>query len=90
MLEELAEVIAQRHRDKPEGSYVAGLLAQGIDRVAQKVGEEIVEVVIAGKNGKHDEIVGEVADLWFHSLILLEATGVPLADVCAELARRRK
>ena len=90
MADELAAVIAQRHRDNPEGSYVAGLLASGIDRVAKKVGEEAAEVIIAGKNGDHDEIVWEVADLWFHSLVLLEATGVPVDDVWAELARRRR
>jgi phosphoribosyl-ATP pyrophosphohydrolase/phosphoribosyl-AMP cyclohydrolase len=90
MADALAAVIAQRHRDKPAGSYVAGLLDSGIDRVAKKVGEEAAEVIIAGKNGAHDEIVWEVADLWFHSLVLLEATGVPVQDVWAELARRRK
>jgi len=90
MADELAAVIAQRHRDRPDGSYVAGLIDSGIDRVAKKVGEEAAEVIIAGKNGAHDEIVWEVADLWFHSLVLLEATGVPVQDVWAELARRRK
>lgn len=90
VIEELAGVIAERHAAMPEGSYVAGLLKAGIDRVAKKVGEEAAETIIAGKNGSHDEIVWEVADLWFHSLILLEATGVPVGDVFAELARRRK
>jgi phosphoribosyl-ATP pyrophosphohydrolase/phosphoribosyl-AMP cyclohydrolase len=89
-VEELAAVIAQRHRDMPEGSYVAGLLASGIDRVAKKVGEEAAETIIAAKNGVHDEIVWEVADLWFHSLVLLEATGVPVDHIWAELERRRK
>jgi phosphoribosyl-ATP pyrophosphohydrolase/phosphoribosyl-AMP cyclohydrolase len=90
VIEELAGVIAERHATMPEGSYVAGLLKAGIDRVAKKVGEEAAETIIAGKNGAHDEIVWEVADLWFHSLILLEATGVPVDDVFGELARRRK
>jgi phosphoribosyl-ATP pyrophosphohydrolase/phosphoribosyl-AMP cyclohydrolase len=90
VVEELAAVIAQRHRDNPEGSYVAGLLASGIDRVAKKVGEEAAETIIAAKNGAHDEIVWEVADLWFHSLVLLEASGVPVKDVWAELERRRR
>jgi phosphoribosyl-ATP pyrophosphohydrolase/phosphoribosyl-AMP cyclohydrolase len=89
-VEELAAVIAQRHRDMPEGSYVAGLLASGIDRIAKKVGEEAAETIIAAKNGAHDEIVWEVADLWFHSLILLEASGVSVKDVWAELERRRR
>ncbi len=87
---ELARVIAERHATMPEGSYVAGLLREGIDRVAKKVGEEAVETIIAAKNGSHDEIVWEVADLWFHSLVLLEATGVPVDDVWQELARRRR
>ena len=69
---------------------MAGLLTAGIDRVAKKVGEESAETIIAAKNGSHDEIVWEVADLWFHTLILLEATGVPVDDVFQELARRRK
>ena len=90
IIDELAGVIAQRHAEMPEDSYVAGLLRSGIDRVAKKVGEEAAETIIAGKNGSHDEIVWEVADLWFHSLIMLEATGVPVADVFQELARRRK
>jgi phosphoribosyl-ATP pyrophosphohydrolase/phosphoribosyl-AMP cyclohydrolase len=90
MADELAAVIAQRHRDQPEGSYVSGLLRAGIDRVAKKLGEEAAETIIAAKNGVHDEVVWEVADLWFHSLILLEATGVPVEDVWAELARRRR
>ena len=90
IIEELAQVIAQRHAEMPEGSYVAGLLKAGIDRVAKKVGEESTEAIIAAKNNSHDEIVWEVADLWFHSLILLEATGVPVEDLFEELARRRK
>ena len=89
-MEELAAVIAERQATMPEGSYVAGLLAAGVDGIAKKVGEEATETVIAAKNGSHDEIVWEVADLWFHSLVLLAATGVPLSDVWAELARRRK
>lgn len=90
IVDELAGIIAERRRTMPEGSYVAGLLASGVDRVAKKVGEEATEAVIAAKNGSHDEIVWEVADLWFHSLVLLEATGVPAADVWAELGRRRR
>jgi phosphoribosyl-AMP cyclohydrolase / phosphoribosyl-ATP pyrophosphohydrolase len=90
VVDDLAQIIAQRHAAMPEGSYVAGLLKQGIDRIAKKVGEESAETIIAAKNGDHDEIVWEVADLWFHTLVLLESTGVPVADVWQELARRRK
>lgn len=90
IVSEIADVIAERHATMPDGSYVAGLLKEGIDRVAKKVGEEAAETIIAAKNGSHDEIVWEVADLWFHSLVLLEATGVPVDDVFQELARRRR
>jgi phosphoribosyl-AMP cyclohydrolase / phosphoribosyl-ATP pyrophosphohydrolase len=90
VIDELAEVIAQRHRDKPEGSYVSHLIESGMDRVAKKVGEEAAESIIAAMKGEHAEIVWEVADLWFHSLVMLEAAGVPPADLYAELARRRK
>jgi phosphoribosyl-ATP pyrophosphohydrolase/phosphoribosyl-AMP cyclohydrolase len=90
IVDELAQVIAERHATMPEGSYVAQLLAAGIDRVAKKVGEEAAETIIAAKNGSHEEIVWEVADLWFHTLVLLEASGVPVESVWKELARRRK
>jgi phosphoribosyl-ATP pyrophosphohydrolase/phosphoribosyl-AMP cyclohydrolase len=90
VVDELAAVIAERHRLMPEGSYVAGLIASGLDRVVQKVGEEATEAVIAAKNGDHDQIVWEVADLWFHSLVMLEACGISPADVWAELERRRR
>lgn len=90
ILEELAQVIVERHATMPEGSYVAELLRAGMDRIAKKVGEEAVETIIAAKNGTRDEIVWEVADLWFHTLVLLEAAGAPIQDVWAELARRRR
>jgi phosphoribosyl-ATP pyrophosphohydrolase/phosphoribosyl-AMP cyclohydrolase len=90
IVSELAGVIADRHATMPEGSYVAGLLKQGIDRIAKKVGEEAAETIIAAKNGSHDEIVWEVADLWFHSLVLLQATGVSVSDVFRELESRRR
>lgn len=89
-IEGLFAVIEQRQRERPEGSYVVKLLDGGIDRVAKKVGEEATEVVIAAKNGDAGEITWEVADLWFHSLVLLAATGVPPAAIWAELERRRR
>lgn len=90
VLEELAAVIAQRNRDRPEGSYTAKLLSEGIDRIAKKIGEESAEVIIAGKNAAPAEIAWEVADLLYHTLVLLESTGVPLDDIYAELVKRRK
>lgn len=90
VVEELAAVIAQRNRERPEGSYTAKLLSEGIDRIAKKIGEESAEVIIAGKNAAPDEIAWEVADLLYHTLVLLESTGVSLDLIYAELVKRRK
>jgi phosphoribosyl-ATP pyrophosphohydrolase len=80
----------QRIRENPEGSYVSKLVASGVDRVSKKVGEEATEVVIAAKNHDKEEIAREMADLWFHSMVLLASEGMAPADVWAELHRRRK
>jgi phosphoribosyl-ATP pyrophosphohydrolase/phosphoribosyl-AMP cyclohydrolase len=89
-LEHLGTTIAARRGASPESSYTAKLLAGGIDRIAKKVGEEATEVVIAAKNGAPDEIAWEVADLFYHTLVLLEERGVSLEAVGAELLRRAK
>ncbi len=89
VLADLEEVIAQRDRERPEGSYTARLLAGGVDRTAKKVVEEAGEVVIAAKNADPEEIAREMADLWFHSLVLLRSVGVPASAVWDELRRRR-
>jgi phosphoribosyl-AMP cyclohydrolase / phosphoribosyl-ATP pyrophosphohydrolase len=88
--EELFETILQRIRENPQGSYVSELVASGVDRVSKKVGEEATEVVIAAKNHDKEEIAREMADLWFHSMVLLASEGMIPADVWAELHRRRK
>ena len=66
---DLFDTIEQRKRERPEGSYVAKLLNEGVDRIGKKVMEEAGETVIAAKNGVKEETVHEVADLWFHSLV---------------------
>ena len=86
---ELWDVIQQRLRERPEGSYVARLAAGGLDRFAKKVGEEATEVVIAAKNQDADELTREMADLWFHCYLLLAQAGLRPETVWAELARRR-
>ena len=73
-----------------EASYVARLLSQGVDRVAKKVGEEATEVVIAAKNGDREEVAREVADLWFHTFVLLAQQGMTPEDVWAVLQARRR
>ncbi len=86
----LRSVIAERRSASPETSYVAKLLERGVDLIGKKIGEEAVEVVIAAKNADRNELVWEVADLFFHTLVLLEATGVTLDEVGGELLRRSR
>ena len=88
VLGELAAVIEERKGAPAAESYVASLRAGGIDAILKKVGEEAVEVVIAGKDGDRDALVHEVADLWFHCLVLLAARGSHPEAVTGELARR--
>ena len=89
-LAKLESVVAQRATERPDASYTAKLLAKGINKVAQKVGEEGVETALAGVNEADDKLVGESADLLFHLLVLLRARGVPLSDVIAELEKRHR
>jgi phosphoribosyl-ATP pyrophosphohydrolase/phosphoribosyl-AMP cyclohydrolase len=89
-LARLESVVAQRASEKPDGSYTARLLAKGLNKVAQKVGEEGVETALAGVNEPDDKLIGESADLLFHLLVLLRARNVPLAAVVAELEQRHQ
>ena len=90
VVDELFAVIESRKRDAPEDSYVAKLLSEGVDRIGKKVIEEAGETVIAAKNGVREETIHEVADLWFHSLILLSHAGLTPDDIKEELRSRRK
>ena len=87
-LNRLEAVIAQRSNSDPATSYVAKLNAKGVAAIAQKVGEEATETVIAALTGEQGDLVAESADLVFHLLVLLQARDVPLAEVLAELDRR--
>lgn len=88
VLSRLAATIAARKGTDPAASYVAALLAKGNDAILKKIGEEATETVLAGKDADPARITAEVADLWFHCLVLLAAHGLGPADVLAELARR--
>jgi phosphoribosyl-ATP pyrophosphohydrolase len=87
-LSRLETTIAQRRLASPDESYVAKLHSKGLPKIAQKLGEEATEAVIAALAGDDAELVGEAADLLFHLLVLLGAKGVPLEQVLAELDRR--
>jgi phosphoribosyl-AMP cyclohydrolase / phosphoribosyl-ATP pyrophosphohydrolase len=87
---ELEQLIAQRIAAAPEGSYTARLYARGVRRVAQKVGEEGLEVALAGAGESDDALIGECADLVYHLLVLLRSRSLPLAAVIEELRRRHE
>ena len=86
----LWRTIAERARDRPEGSYVAALLERGLRACAQKVGEEAVETALAAVAEDDERLVAELADLWFHSYVLLAARGLDPAHIEDELARRAR
>jgi phosphoribosyl-ATP pyrophosphohydrolase len=90
MLEDLFAIIQERKAAMPEGSYTASLLAAGQDEILKKVGEEAVEVILAAQSQGPQRLVEEVADLFYHLLVLLAAQGLDLAQVEAELARRHR
>lgn len=84
----LERLIEQRFAERPDGSYTARLFAQGPKRIAQKVGEEGLEVALAAVAEESDKVVAEAADLLFHLLVLLKSRDIPLAGVVAELKAR--
>ena len=87
-LKRLEQTIAERRGASPDTSYVAKLNSKGIEKIAQKLGEEATEAVIAALSGSREDLVGESADVLFHLMVLLGAKQIPLADVLAELDRR--
>ncbi len=87
-LSRLARIIAQRQGEDPESSYTARLLAEGIARCAQKVGEEGVEVALAAVSDTPDKLTEEAADLLYHLLVCLQSANVDLDQVCKQLAAR--
>jgi phosphoribosyl-ATP pyrophosphohydrolase/phosphoribosyl-AMP cyclohydrolase len=89
-LNTLEKIIADRKKADPSSSYVASLFAKGINKIAQKVGEEAVEMVIEAKDNNEQLFLDESADLLFHYMILLQSKGYALADVAKVLAQRHK
>ena len=86
----LQEVIQQRHRDMPEGSYTTKLFIKGVKKIAQKVGEEAVETVVEAVDGNRDRFIYEASDMIYHLLVLLEQMGCTIEDLERELALRHK
>jgi phosphoribosyl-AMP cyclohydrolase / phosphoribosyl-ATP pyrophosphohydrolase len=90
VLSRLAHTVAARARTKPSSSYTAQLLASGVGKISQKVGEEAVEIVVAANSEDDERLASEAADLLYHLLVLLQARSVPLDAVWRELERRGK
>jgi phosphoribosyl-ATP pyrophosphohydrolase len=88
MLHQLFTIIEDRKARPTAGSYTARLLAAGEDEIVKKIGEEAVEVIVATKGQGDERVIAEVADLFYHTLVLLAARGLTLAQVEAELERR--
>ncbi|WP_133512060.1 phosphoribosyl-ATP diphosphatase [Candidatus Thiosymbion oneisti] len=88
ILERLSRILEARKQADPDSSYVAGLYAKGLDAILKKIGEEAAETLLAAKDGVLDQIVHEVADLWFHTLVLLAQQGLGPDAVLEELDRR--
>ena len=86
----LEDVVRDRIANPPEGSYTARLVQAGPKRVAQKVGEEGLELALAAVAGDRDELIDEAADLFYHVLVLLNGSGVSLSDVSSRLEQRHK
>jgi phosphoribosyl-ATP pyrophosphohydrolase/phosphoribosyl-AMP cyclohydrolase len=86
----LQDVIQQRHRDMPEGSYTTKLFIKGVKKIAQKVGEEAVETVVEAVDGNRDRFIYEASDMIYHLLVLLEQMGCTIEDMERELALRHK
>lgn len=89
-LDTLFTTIEERRTNAPEGSYTARLFAMGENEICKKIGEEAVEVIIAAKGETDDRIIYEMADMVYHSMLLLALRGLQWSDVEAELARRFK
>lgn len=90
MLDQLEQIIAERKANPRPGSYTNRLLEEGRPRIAQKVGEEAVEVIVAALGQSREEQLGELADLFYHTLVLMSDLGISLEDVNTKLAERHK
>ena len=88
LLTRLAEILEARKQADPKESYVAKLFSQGPNAILKKIGEEATEVVLAAKDNNSPQIIYEIADLWFHTLILLASHGLRPEEVLTELDRR--
>ena len=88
VLQELYQVVLGRKSTPREGSYTCYLFDKGLDKILKKVGEECSETIIAAKNGRQEETVGEISDLIYHLMVMMAQQNIPLEAVLEELSRR--
>lgn len=92
IMDKLTSLLAERRNADPESSYVASLHEKGLNKILEKVGEEATEVILAakdaGQSGHRDEVIKETADLWFHTMVMLDHLDASPAEVLEELERR--
>ena len=89
-LSELQDFIERRHEEMPEGSYTTSLFRDGLNRMAQKVGEEALEAVIEAVNGTPERLIYECSDMFYHLIVLLTSKGLRIEDVARELQKRHQ
>ncbi|MBZ9634959.1 phosphoribosyl-ATP diphosphatase [Clostridium sp. FP1] len=90
VVQELYKIIEERKENPKEGSYTSYLFEEGLDKILKKIGEESAEVLISSKNNDPKEIVSEISDLLYHTLVLMVLQGVKVEDVATELEKRRE
>jgi len=88
ILDDLQAVISDRKRTPREGSYVSALIGKGKDAILKKIGEEAIEAIVASKGGDRAGTIHEIADLWFHCMVLMHEEGISHEDIFRELATR--
>jgi len=90
VVEELYKIIVERKEDPIEGSYTSYLFEEGLDKILKKIGEESAEVLISSKNNNPKEMISEISDLFYHTLVLMVLKGIKVEDITTELEKRRK
>ena len=88
ILDDIRSIILERKKNPSRDSYVSALLSKGKDEIMKKIGEESVEVIIAAKSGDRAHLVNEIADLWFHCMVLMAEEGISHQDIFKELQNR--
>ena len=86
--EQMEQVIAQRRAEPMEGSYTCYLFEKGLDKILKKVGEECAETIIAAKNGDREKLIGEINDVFYHMMVMMNVCGVTMEEVCCEMDQR--